>query len=151
MKKVVLVKIAERQLVIEATQRRIWDLLGSALLNSSLGLEKLDVLDETHVRAEIRLKFAFITVPTHLTVVFLELVEPNRMVTAVQAKALGGLIQLKLRVTFTLSPLGDRTEVRCEALAEGNNPILFRLLVGKVRNVAGATLACIEEILRRTA
>lgn len=147
-----LVKIAERKFVIEAEQRRVWDLLGPALLNSPLGLEKIEVIDEEHVRAELRLKFAFITIPTRLTVVFLELDEPNRMVTALEAKALGGLIQLNQRVVFTLSPQDDKhTEVACEALAERSNPILFAMLGRKARSVAGTTLMGIEETLRRKA
>ena len=36
---------AERTFTIEAPQRRVWNLLGRALLNSPLNLEKIEVLD----------------------------------------------------------------------------------------------------------
>jgi hypothetical protein len=143
-------RIARRNFLIEAPQSRVWDSLGPALLNSPIGLEKIEVLDENHVCAEAHVRIAFVSIITHLMVVFLELDQPRRMVVALNAKALKGLISLNQRVTFELISRGYKnTEVRCESLAEANHPILYRVISRKVRGLAEMTLMGVEETLRR--
>lgn len=145
-------KIAERKFVVQAEPDRVWELLGPALLNSPLGLEKIEVLDEEHVRAETRMKMGPFKMTTKLSVSFLEMVEPKKMVTGMEATALGGIIHLDQRVIFNLTPKDDKnTEVACEALAGSKVPLLFVLLASKAKSVAGTTLAGIEETLKRTA
>ena len=147
-----MVKIAERKFVIEAVPERVWDLLGPALLNSPLGLEKIEVLDEEHVRAEMRLKMAFMPITAHLAVAFLEMDAPHRMVTALDARALGGLISLNQQVIFNLSSRDSgHTEVTCEALAGSSNPLLLTILGSKARSIVAATLKDIEDTLKRIA
>ena len=145
-------KIAVRNFVIEAPQRRVWDLLGPALLNSPIGLEKIDIIDENHIRAEVHIKFAFLPITAQLMMIFLELEEPEKMVVALNAKALKGLVRLNQRVTFAVNPQDDKhTEVRCEVLAERHNSLLFRVVAKKARSSAETTLMGIEETLRRLA
>jgi carbon monoxide dehydrogenase subunit G len=145
-------RIAESHFVVDAPQRRVWDLLGPALLNSPIGLEKLQVLDENHVHAEARLKFGFMVITTQLLVVFLELIEPTKMVVALNARALGGLVCLNQKIIFTLHPQSEnKTEVKCESIAEGRNPLLFFIVAKKAQGVAKTTLTGIEQTLKRLA
>ena len=145
-------KIAEMVFTVPAPRSRVWDLLGPALLNSPLGLEKIEVLDENHVRAEARLKCGFLTLPMKLLVIFAELVEPERMGVEMQACALGGLVRLDQKIQFVLHALNEQeTEVRCQSFAKGVNPLLFPVLVWMARSKSEATLGGIELTLKRLA
>ena len=127
-------------------------MLGPALLNSPIGLEKIEILDENHVNAEVRLRFAFVTLTTRLMMVFMELREPERMVVDLNAEALWGLVRLRQRIIFDLNSQDDNhTEVICKSLAEKNNPILFRIIARKAQRVAETTLTGVEETLKRLA
>ena len=54
--------IAERQFVIDAPQKRVWDLLARAVYQS-LPLEKIDIVNERTFFAELRWNLAFSIVP----------------------------------------------------------------------------------------
>jgi hypothetical protein len=145
-------KIAERNFIVEAPQKRVWDLLGPALLNSPIGLERMEVLDENHVRAETRLRFASIPITLHLLVVVLELLEPERMVVALNSKALAGLVCLDQKIVFSLRSKGDHeTEVIIESIAERINPLVFWAMAKKAKSMAKTTLEGIEQTLKRLA
>ena len=147
-----LVKIAERNFVVDTSQERVWGLLGPALMNSPIGMEKLEVIDEFHINAEAEIKFAFIPIIAKIKIIFLELEEPRKMVVALNTEALKGLLRLNQRVTIALNPQDkEHTEVKCEALAEKGNPLVFSLVAGKVRSTAAITLEGIEQTLRRLA
>jgi len=143
-------KITEKNFIIKAPQSKVWNSLGPALLNSPIGFEKIEVLDEYHVCAEAHIRIAFVPLTIRLMVVFLELDEPQRMVVALNAKVLKGLFRLNQRITFELNSRSDKhTEVRCESLAEVNHPILYRMIAKKVRALVEMTLINIEGTLRR--
>ncbi len=145
-------KIAEIIFTVPAPQSRVWDLLGPALLNSPLGLEKIEVLDENHVRAEARMKFVFLTLPMKILVIFEELVAPERMGVELQVRALGGLIRLDQKIQFTLHPLNEnKTEIRCESFAEEGTPVFFPFLIWMARSKSETTFGGIEETLKRLA
>jgi carbon monoxide dehydrogenase subunit G len=145
-------KIAEREFLLNTTPMRVWELLGQALLNSPLGLEKIEVLDENHVRAESTIKIAFVRLVTQLMVVFLEMDEPKRMVADLNAKTLRGLVNLNQRIVIDLNPLNQRqTKVTCEVSAQDNNPLVFALISRRVKSVAEMTLEGIEQTLKRFA
>lgn len=146
------IKIAERNFVVNAPRRRVWELLGPALLNSPIGLEKMEVLDESHVRAETRLKFGPIPITLHLLIVVLELLEPEKMVVVLNSKALAGLVRLNQKMFFSLIAQSDnKTEVTIESIAQRSNPLLFWIMAKKAKTVAAMTLLGIEETLKRLA
>ncbi len=103
--------IVQRQFVIDAPQQRVWDLL-ARVIYQCLPLEKMDIVNERTFNAEVRWNLAFIGLTFHLKGEFIDISPPNFLSCALSMKR--GLIQLGLKVAFTLRPVNHhKTEVVC--------------------------------------
>lgn len=139
-------EIARKQFIIEAPQGTVWDLLGRAMYRS-LPLEKMDIVSETTFRAVLRWKLAFISLPLNVSVVLDNISPPGLLEAIIQVKK--GIINQKLRVTFTLSAVDtDRTGVVCQALRNGGGTLSW-LMAGQQRSFTEDMFDAINIALKR--
>ena len=114
--------IAKKQFAIEASQQRVWNLLGRVIYQC-LPLEKMDIVDETTFYADLRWRLAFINIPLRLRGKFVDISPPSFLGCLLSVKK--GIIQRELEVTFRLNPISqDKTEVTCMAEGEETRPPL---------------------------
>lgn len=115
---------AQSQFTVDAPQQRVWNLLGRVIYQC-LPLEKMDVVNEKVLYAELRWKLAFVALRFHIRVEFVDISPPNLFVCLISVRK--GIIQLSLRVIFALRPVNQqKTEVTCTAAEEGKAGMLQR-------------------------
>ncbi len=140
--------IVQRQFVIEASQQRVWDLLGRTVYGC-LPLEKMNIVNETTAYAVLRWRLGFISLPLDLKLELVDISPPGLLGSKIWVKK--QVIQLvALKVTFTLRPVNKgRTEVVCTAMEEGGGTILRWLLGGQQRSFTEGMFDSIRARLER--
>ena len=125
--------IVHRQFVIEASQQRVWDLLGRTVYRC-LPLEKMNAVSETTAYAVLRLRLAFISLPLNVKVELVDISPPSSLGSKIWVKK--RVIKLvALKVTFTLRPVDEgKTEVVCTAMEDGRRTMLGWLVRGQQRS-----------------
>lgn len=141
--------IAERKFVIEASQKRLWELIGGAILISLPGLGRMEVLDEVTWQALLRVKLGLLTLNMNLKAEMVDMSPPHALGVRLNARSKGGILRLNQKVTITFTPLDEaKTEVGCKAVAEDMG-ILFRLFtLGRARSFALVVFDNIQERLK---
>ena len=146
------IQIARSKYVIEAARERVWGLLPFSIFNGVEGIEKISVLSEKVFRAEMPIRLSFIRLKAHLSGKIMDIHEPETLAVALEAKVIGGLIQVKQNIVFTLnSSHVDETEVSCEVVANGIGPIFRWILLKRAQATGQTTLDNIEKYLKRLA
>lgn len=140
--------IAERQFVIDAPQKRVWDLLARAVYQS-LPLEKIDIVNERTFFAELRWNLAFVGLRFHLKGEFVDISPPSFLGCMISVKK--GIIQLDLRITFALRAVNrHKTEVVCIVAEDGKLKMLSRWVMRiPQRSFAGNVFNSIKARLER--
>ena len=145
--------LSKRKFVLEASRERIWGLLGRVIIDS-LELERFHARDDRNFNALTRVKVAFITVAMQVKGTMVNISPPEALSVLLAVKGMGRIIQLNLKVTFTLSALDkDKTEtdIVCQM---GDGRIWFPLgifLMPRVKTFAREILMSIEKRLRQLA
>ena len=143
--------IAESNFVIDSSRKRIWELLLKSVLRF-MPFERIKPLSEKSVRALLKVRMGFISLPMDVEVEIVEASPPETMVTVLKARGMGGIIWLKQRATFTLVPVGDdKTEVSCKIGLEGMSIIVRTFLLRLVKSFALDSFTGLEERLRKWA
>ncbi|MFC2005903.1 hypothetical protein ACFLVG_02965 [Chloroflexota bacterium] len=144
--------IAEKKFSVEASQERVWDLLGKVILNSLHGLEKMEVMDENNFRAELKARTFGIPLIMRLRGETTDISPPEALSVRLIAKSKWDLITLVQRITFTLNSAGEeKVTLVCKAVAEELSPILRWFFLWPVKSLARQTLESIEERLKQLA
>ena len=139
--------LAQKNFDIDAPQQRVWKVLGSAVFQC-LPLEEMNILNQTTFHAVLRWRLGFISIPLNLRVKLVDIVAPHSLGSVIQAKK--GIIQLGLKVTFTLRPVNEgKTEVICSATEEGTGNIMGRIMRRWQRNFAGQVFDSIRARLEK--
>ena len=127
--------IVQRQFVIEASQQRVWDLLGRTIYRC-LPLEKMNIVNETTAYAVLRWRLGFISLPLNLKLELVDISPPSLLGSKIWVKKRA--IQLaSLKVEFTLRPIDkDKTEVICTGMEEDRGTIAGWLVRGQQRSFA---------------
>ena len=141
--------IAERKFVIEASQERLWQLIGRVIFSSLQGVERLEIIDENNWQALLRVKLGFIVLNMNLTGEMVDTSPPDTLGVRLRAKSKGGVLQLNQKVTVKFTVIDEaKTEVFCKAIAEGVGPLFRLFLLGRARSFAGGIFDSIEERLK---
>jgi len=143
--------IAERKFSINSSQQRIWDLLLKAVL-SSMPFERMQVQSEKNVRALLKAKAWFISLPMDVEIEIVGISPPESLVSVLKAKGMKGIIWLKQSSNFTLRPINEsQTEVACTVEDGGMATILRMFMSGQVKAFTNDALNKVEERLKQWA
>ena len=141
--------IAEKNFVINSSQKRIWELLLKSVLRF-MPFERIRPKSEKSVQALLKVKMGFITLPMDVEVDIVEASAPEKLVTILNSKGMGGLINLKQKATFQLIPAGeDKTTVDCHIEAEKIGILVRLFLLWRVKSVARDSFQGLEERLNK--
>jgi carbon monoxide dehydrogenase subunit G len=146
------ITLAEREFTIQATQDRVWRLLGKVSLKSLPGMEQMDILDENTFKAILRVKVAFAELRMKVKGEIADVTPPESFAVKLEMVGPGRLFAFKQTVEFAIHAIDtDRISMACRAVAEDMG-ILFRLaLFGQPRHFADATFDAIEKRLKELA
>jgi len=143
--------IAESNFSIESPRQRIWELLLKSVLRF-MPFERIKPLSEKSVRALLKVKMGFISLPMNVMVEIVEATPPESLVTVLEARGMGGIIWLKQRATFKLASAGEaKTEVACKIALEDMGAIVKIFLLRKVKTFARDSFTGLEDRLRKWA
>jgi carbon monoxide dehydrogenase subunit G len=142
-------EIASRNFVVDASQERVWRLVGKVILSSLPGMEEMEILDENNFRAMLMVKVSFLKLRMRLRGEILEMKPPDALAVNLTLEAPGGLFTMIQEVSVNISFLEQgRAAVSCRTVAE-NTGILFRVLFLKqARRFAQSTFEAIEKRLQ---
>jgi len=147
------VETARTSFVIEAPNQRVWNLLGRAIFDSmGKGLEQMKVIDENNFRANLKVKVFAIPITMQIRGETSDITPPERLVTKLGTKGMGGLVNLNQVIYITLKPEGqDKTKIEAWAVATGLNALFKMALLGQVRHQAKEIFGIIEQRLKQWA
>jgi len=141
--------IAEKQFIINSSQQRIWELLLKSVLRF-MPFERMRPTSEKSVQALLRVKMGFISLPMDVDVEIVKASPPELLVTILNSRGMGGLINLKQKATFKLIPKDeDKTTVDCKIVAEEIGIIVRMFLLWRVRAIAWDSFQGLEERLNK--
>jgi hypothetical protein len=144
--------IAEKELTAEASQERVWDLLGTLIFDSLSGLEKVEIIDENNFRAELRTKAFGIPLTWYLRGEMIDISPPKALSVKLNTKSKWDLITLVQIITFSLNSAWEgKAMMVCQAVAEDLSLLIRWLLLGQVKNLAKQIFDSIEEHLKQWA
>lgn len=143
------VLLAERRFEVEASQDRIWRLIGKVIFSCLPGMEKIEILDENNFQATLRTKVWLIELCMKLKGEMVNISPPQSFVVKLRLESPRGLFKMNQRVEIaTESVEMDRTAIACVAMAERMG-ILFRvLLFGEARRFARSAFHAMEKRLK---
>ncbi len=144
--------IVEKKIVAEASQQRVWDLLGMLIFDSLHGLEKMEIIDENNFRAELKVKAFAIPLTMHLRGEMLDISPPKTLSVKLTAQSQWNLMDVAQKITFSLNSIGEgKATMVCRAVAENLSPFIRWVLLGQVKSLAKQIFDSIEEGLKRLA
>ncbi len=144
--------IAEKTIGAEASQERVWDLLGTLIFDSLAGLEKMEIIDENNFRAELKTTAAGIPLTWHLRGEIVDISPPQTLGVKLAARSKWNLITIAQKITFILNSAGEsKATMICRAVAEDLPAFIRWALLGEVKRLAGQIFDSIEEGLKQLA
>jgi carbon monoxide dehydrogenase subunit G len=143
------IEIASRNFEVEASQMRIWRLLGKVIFSCLPGMEEIEVADETSFRAIQRTRVAFMEVKMRLKGKIIDITPPHSLAVSLDLEALRGLIVMRQRVTIRVAAvMPERTEVRCRAVLNASSGLPGWLIVGQARPFVKQMFEAMEKRMR---
>ena len=144
--------IAEKRITAEASQERVWDLLGTLIFDSLHGLEKMEIIDENNFRAELKAKAFGIPLTWYLRGEMIDISPPKSLGVKLITKSKWDLITVVQKITFSLSSAGEgKATMVCRAVAEDLPLVVRWVLLGQVKSLANQIFDSIEEGLKQLA
>ena len=145
-------ELAKKMFEVEASQERVWRLIGKVIFSSLPGMENLEILDENNFRAILRMRVRGIPLSLKLKGEMTDISPPDSFAVKLFLEAPGGLFQADQKVAFAMTPVkSGKTSVVCAATVKnlGFLPRLF--LVGQAQSFANSTFEAIENRLKELA
>jgi hypothetical protein len=141
----------QTKFIIDADQKRVWDLFGRAIFDSLGGMGKMKVLDENNFRAELKMNiFGIIPVTFYVRGEMIDITPPSSLAVNLKTASKWDIITMLLKITFIMSPLGNnKTEVLCSSVAEGIHPALQWAAKGQVKSQSKDIFTKIEQRLKQ--
>ena len=144
--------LAERKFTIDASQERVWNLLGRVIFHSLPGLERIQIKDQDRFSALLRVKLALITLNMEVNAEMVDISPPHSLAVVLHMKGMGGMFRLNQKVIFALSSVNQgKTEVIAKATGENVGPLFRTILRRKAKSFAHDTFRGIEERLEQLA
>ena len=141
--------IAEKNFLVEGTQKKAWDCLTKALLRA-MPLEQMNFLNEQSFSALLMMEMGPLTLPVRMNLEITELEEPERMISKIKAEGMRGLIRFEQTTSFTLHATGpDQTQIVAKMEAENMSFVLKLFLIKKVKSFARQSLDQVESLLKQ--
>ena len=142
-------EIASRNFVVDASQERVWRLVGKVILSSLPGMEEMEILDENNFKAMLKVKVSFLELRMKLRGEIVEMEAPDALGVKLTVEAPGGLFTMIQKVSVDISSIEQgRAAISCKTVAE-NMGIFFRVLFLKhARRFAQSTFEAIEKRLQ---
>jgi carbon monoxide dehydrogenase subunit G len=151
-RKAMSIELAKKIFEVEASQDRVWRLIGKVIFSSLPGMENLEILDENNFRSILRMKVFGIPVSLKLKGEMTDMSPPGSFSVNLFLEAPGGLFKTDQKVAFALTPVKNgKTSVTCKATVEDLGFLPRLLLVGQARRFASGTFAAIEKRLQELA
>jgi len=144
--------LSQRKFTIDASQERVWNLLGKVIFDSLPGLERIQIRDQDRFGALLRVKVGFITLNMDVSGEMVDLSPPQSLAIVLYLKGMWGMFRLNQRVIFALSSVNHgKTAVTSKALGEKLG-FLFRIIfMRKAKSFAHDIFRSIEERLKQLA
>ncbi|MBI4319331.1 MAG: hypothetical protein HY675_12645 [Chloroflexi bacterium] len=143
--------ITQRKFVIDASRERIWDLIDRALF-STLDLQRMSVVDEHNITAQVPVKMGPIKIPMDLRVEITDATPLENLAATLHVKSKGGIIRLSTQTSIRLSRVGeDKTEVACTAAAEEMSALKRAVFLWKVKSFSGDVFDGVRNYLEKMA
>ena len=144
--------MAEKSFEVEASQDRVWRLIGKVIFSSLPGMENMEILDENNFRAVLRMKTLGIPVSVRLKGEMMDVTPPDSFSVRLFIEGLGGLFQADQKVSFAMTPLEKKkTAVNCKATVQDLAFLPRLFLLGQARSFANSTFEAIEKRLKELA
>jgi len=146
------IELSKKIFEVEASQERVWRLIGKVIFSSLPGMENLEILDENNFRSILRMKVLGIPLSLKLKGEMTDISPPDSFSVKLFLEAPGGLFKADQKVAFAMTPVKTgKTSVVCTATVEnlGFLPRLF--LVGQAQSFANSTFEAIEKRLKELA
>jgi carbon monoxide dehydrogenase subunit G len=144
--------LAQRKFTIDASQERVWNLLGKVIFDSLPGLERIQIKDQDRFSALFTVKLGLITLSMDVNAEIVDISPPQSLAVVLRMKGVGGMFRLNQRVIFALSSVNHgKTAVTSKALGEKLG-FLFRIMfMRKAKSFAHDIFRSIEERLEQLA
>lgn len=144
--------LAERKFTIDASQERVWNLLGRVIFRSLPGLERIQIKDQDRFSALLRVTLGLITLNMDVNAEMVDISPPQSLAVVLHMKGVGGMVRLNQKVMFALSPVHqNKTEVSSTAMGERAGPVFRIIFMRRAKSFAHDIFRSIEERLRQLA
>lgn len=142
-------EIAVKNFVIDASQDRVWRLVGKVILNSLPGMEEVEILDERNFRAFLRVKVSLLELTMRLKGEIVDMVPPDSLVVNIALEGLRGLFRMNQKVAIDITSIDQgRTAVACQAMAASMGILSRGMFLGQARRFAQSVFETIEKRLQ---
>ena len=143
--------LAERKFILEASQGRVWSLLGRVIIDS-LEMERFHARDDRNFNALTKVKVAFVAITMQVKGVMVDITPPEALTVLLEVKGLRGIMRLGQKVTFKLGALDkDRTELVCKMVSGEMKPAVTAILTPMVKSFGSEVFENIEKRFRQLA
>ena len=143
------IEVAVKHFVINASQERVWRLIGKVIFSSLSGMEKVEILDETRFRAFLRVKVSLLELTMRLKGEIVDMLPPDSLVVNIAIEGLRGLFRMNQKVTIDISSIDqERTAVACQAMAESMGILSRGMFLRQARRFAQSVFETIEKRLQ---
>ncbi len=102
--------MAEKSFEVEASQDRVWRLIGKVIFSSLPGMENMEILDENNFRAVLRMKTLGIPVSVRLKGEMMDVTPPDSFSVRLFIEGLGGLFKADQKVAFAMTSLRKKED-----------------------------------------
>ncbi len=142
----------ERNFEVQASQERVWRLIGKVIFSSLPGLERMEILDESNFRGVLRIQILGVQITLKLKGRMLDMQPPDSFSVQLLLEGPAGMFKADQRVAFTMTPVeAERTGVACEAVIDEIGFLAGLLVKGQARSFARSTFEAIEKRLKELA
>ena len=142
----------ERNFVVDASQERVWRLIGKVIFSSLPGLERMEILDENNFRSLLITRVMGAQVTLKLKGEMVDVEPPDSFSVKLSLEGPGGMFKADQKVSFAMTPIdATKTRVACKAVMEQMGLLPGLLLTSQARSFARSTFEAIEKRLKELA
>jgi carbon monoxide dehydrogenase subunit G len=142
----------ERNFVVDASQERVWRLIGKVIFSSLPGMERMEILDENNFRSLLITRVMGAQVTLKLKGEMVDVEPPDSFSVKLFLEGPGGMFKADQKVSFAMTPIdATKTRVACKAVMEQMGLLPGLLLTSQARSFARSTFEAIEKRLKELA
>ncbi len=142
----------ERNFMVDASQERVWKLIGKVIFSSLPGMERMEILDENNFRALLITRVMGVHITLKLKGEMVDVEPPDSFAVKLFLEGPGGIFKASQKVSFAMTPSEEtKTRVACKAVIEDVGVLPGLLLTRQARSFARSTFESIEKRLKELA